>query len=170
MADSQKEEITIRLAVAEDAAAIVEYIDDLLAEGIDTVHPPRRTVEEQAEVISSWEGERNFGLIAVSQGRVIGQLVFMCGGFPHNEHTGFFGIAIADAGRGQGIGTRLIEEMEERVRSYDTFCRIELEVMARNEAAIRLYERLGYVVEGRKRKATNTTGTPEDLIIMAKVW
>lgn len=121
-------------------------------------------------MISSWEGKRSFALVAVSRGRFIGQLVFMCGGLPHNEHAGFFGIAIARAGRGQGVGTRLIQEMEDRVRSYSDLYRIELEVMARNEAAIRLYERLGYVMEGRKRKATNTTGTPEDLIIIAKVW
>jgi len=170
MAESQKKEITIRLAVAEDAAAIVDFVRDLHAEGIDTIHPPRRTVEEQANVISSWEGQRSFGIVALSGGRVIGHLVFICGGLPHNEHAGFFGIAIARAGRGQGVGTRLIKEMEDRVRAYTDLCRIELEVMARNEAAIRLYERLGYVMEGRKRKATNTTGTPEDLIIMAKVW
>ena len=148
MAEMQKQEIIIRTAVAEDAAAIVDYLEDLHAEGIDTIHPPRRTVEQQANVISSWEGTRSFGLVAVRHGRIIGQLVFICGGFPHNEHSGFFGMAIGRTGRGQGVGTRLIKEMEDSVRSYADFCRIELEVMARNEAAIRLYERLGYTMEG----------------------
>lgn len=170
MGESQKEKIEFRVAVAEDAPAIVKYIDDIYDEGIDTVHPPRRSVEEQAAVLSAWAEGRSFNLIALLGAKVVGQLVLAVGNAPHNRHMGSFGVAILEEARGMGVGTQLIQMMEERARTYPGFCRIELEVMPRNEAAHRLYTRLGYVEEGRKRKSANTTGTPEDTIIMAKVW
>lgn len=45
--------------------------------------------------------------------------------------------------------------------------RIELEVFGKNPA-IRLYERLGYEIEGRRKDAVEDEGTFDDVIFMAK--
>lgn len=50
-----------------------------------------------------------------------------------------------------------------------SLARIELEVFASNVAAIALYERLGFVHEGRKRSARILDGRIEDMLCMALV-
>jgi RimJ/RimL family protein N-acetyltransferase len=47
--------------------------------------------------------------------------------------------------------------------------RIELEVFASNHAAIRLYERHGFVIEGVKRGARVLDGIVDDLVCMARM-
>lgn len=46
--------------------------------------------------------------------------------------------------------------------------RVELEVFASNTAAIALYEKLGFVVEGRKSRARKVDGAYDDDLIMAR--
>ena len=45
--------------------------------------------------------------------------------------------------------------------------RIELEVFASNERAVRLYQSEGFMLEGRKRRARILDGTEDDILIMA---
>jgi len=45
--------------------------------------------------------------------------------------------------------------------------RIELEVFASNTAAINLYEKWGFVVEGVKKKTRKLDGLYDDLIVMS---
>jgi putative acetyltransferase len=47
--------------------------------------------------------------------------------------------------------------------------RLELEVMADNIGAIRLYEQCGFVVEGRKRDAVMRPGGFVDLLVMGRL-
>jgi ribosomal protein S18 acetylase RimI-like enzyme len=53
------------------------------------------------------------------------------------------GLAVIEGLRGQGLGTRLMAAIAERARRLDR-PRISLICFERNEAAMRLYRRLGY--------------------------
>jgi ribosomal protein S18 acetylase RimI-like enzyme len=68
--------------------------------------------------------------------------------------------------RRRGIGRRLIERtiICARERGLE---RIELEVFASNSPAIKLYEDVGFVLEGVKRRARKIDGAYDDLIVMA---
>ena len=59
------------------------------------------------------------------------------------------GIALLPTFRGQGLGTRLMLAMRDRARS-EGLSRTSLIAAAENAAAVRLYERLGYVVIDRR--------------------
>ena len=48
--------------------------------------------------------------------------------------------------------------------------RIELEVFASNDPAIALYKKLGFAVEGLKRKALKRDGIYDDVIQMAVLF
>lgn len=69
--------------------------------------------------------------------------------------------------RGKGIGTMLMKETD-RMASSRGIRRLELEVFAKNTGAHKLFSRLGYEEEGRKRKAAETEDGFDDLILMAK--
>jgi RimJ/RimL family protein N-acetyltransferase len=81
-------------------------------------------------------------------------------------HCGRLGMGVRRGLRRRGIGRRLIERtiICARERGLE---RIELEVLASNTPAIRLYERVGFVQEGVKRRARKIDGAYDDLIVMA---
>ncbi len=86
-----------------------------------------------------------------------------------NQSCGFR-IALTRAARGRGLGseaTRLIVGyVFDRVQE-PSIHRIELEVYAFNERAIRTYERAGFVREGVRRDALHQDGRFHDAIIMS---
>jgi RimJ/RimL family protein N-acetyltransferase len=82
------------------------------------------------------------------------------------SHTGRLGMGLLAAYRGQGIGRRLATAAIEAARAAGME-RIELEVLASNTTAIQLYEKLGFVHEGVKRRARHLDGVWDDNVLMA---
>ena len=164
--------IEIRRAGLADAEALVTYMEAIIAERLDTI--TRRTVptveQERAWIAKTLENPRSVIMIALDGARVVGLLDIQGGSRPVDNHAGMLGITVAGGWRGKGVGRRLIEAAIAEARAWPGFCRIELLVVARNEGAIRLYESLGFVREGLKRKGINLRGAPEDDIAMALVW
>jgi putative acetyltransferase len=79
-------------------------------------------------------------------------------------------VAVHPHARGQGLGTRLFQALFDRAaRLTPPIERIELAAREGNAAAIRLYERLGFEVEGRFRgRVRLPDGTVEDDVAMAR--
>ena len=117
-----------------------------------------------------WHGERMVTLVASkSGGDIIGYISLIFGKnakFKGNIYL--VNAAVAATERGKGIGTRLFDEVEKYARLRGSR-RVELEVFSRNDAAIRLYKRLGYEVEGIKRRAVDNGREYDDLVFMAKL-
>jgi len=65
------------------------------------------------------------------------------------RHRAQLGLGVRKPWRRQGIGEGLVRRVLERARATG-LRRIDLEVRADNASAIRLYERLGFGVEGRR--------------------
>ena len=68
-----------------------------------------------------------------------------------------------------GLGRRLIEPTLEAARAFP-LARVELAVRADNERAIALYRKVGFEVEGRRRRAMLVDGVYYDDIIMALLF
>lgn len=81
-------------------------------------------------------------------------------------HCGSLGMGIHQDFRGMGIGTKLIERTIGKAKEKGLE-RIELEVFASNIPAIKLYEKIGFVVEGVKKKARKLDDAYDDLVEMA---
>lgn len=60
-----------------------------------------------------------------------------------SDSARIYSLAIASSARGQGLGGRVVHELEKRCRRAG-FARIHLEVAHGNAAALGLYEKLGY--------------------------
>ena len=68
------------------------------------------------------------------------------------RHRAQFGMGVRRECRGRGIGRQLGEAVIAALRRQGEIARVDLEVRADNAPAIRLYERLGFVLEGRRAK------------------
>lgn len=78
-------------------------------------------------------------LVAEENGHIIGTIM---GGFDGRRGL-LYHLAIAASFRGRGIGTRLMEEVESRLRAKGCI-RCYLLVLADNDEAIRYYEKHGW--------------------------
>ncbi|WP_052460531.1 GNAT family N-acetyltransferase [Microbacterium gorillae] len=76
------------------------------------------------------------------------------------------GIALSPAARGRGIGTAALRQLIEFAFVRDNLRRVHLQVLASNAAAIRSYEKCGFVTEGRRREHAWVRGSYEDIIVM----
>jgi putative acetyltransferase len=76
-------------------------------------------------------------------------------------------VNVAKPWRGRGVGTALITRAVEWAKRGGVIRRIELKVFTRNTTAIRLYERLGFALEGTRRRAVFKEGRYEDNHLMA---
>lgn len=65
-----------------------------------------------------------------------------------------------------GIGRQLVVQTIQKAKAKGLE-RIELEVFASNALAIGLYEKLGFLIEGRKKRARKLDGNYDDIIEMA---
>jgi RimJ/RimL family protein N-acetyltransferase len=82
------------------------------------------------------------------------------------RHGWRLGMGVLQEYRGRGVGRRLAEAAIAAAKAQGAE-RIELEVLASNTRAIALYEKLGFVREGVKRRARKLDGEYDDVVIMA---
>ncbi|KAF2485856.1 acyl-CoA N-acyltransferase [Neohortaea acidophila] len=83
-----------------------------------------------------------------------------------NNRAGFLGITIEDQYQGQGYGSEVINWVLDFGFRYMNLHRVELQTFGSNLGAIRLYERLGFVHEGRRRETTFREGEYVDSVVM----
>lgn len=76
------------------------------------------------------------------------------------------GISLERSARGRGIGTAAIIQLVEFGFVRHNLRRIHLQAISSNVAAIRAYEKAGFVIEGRQRQHAWVRGTYEDIVRM----
>lgn len=100
---------------------------------------------------------------------LLGHLALNLSTKPRLKHSASFGVAVAKASRGKGVGRFLLEHLVSYCDEELDLARLELEVHANNTAALSLYKSFGFEVEGTKRKAVLVEGELIDIIIMSRV-
>lgn len=113
------------------------------------------------------EGNPHF--VALDGDRVVGWCDITRGKLEGFRHAGGLGMGILKEYRGQGIGERLARATLHQARSVGLE-RVQLDVYASNGPAIKLYEKLGFQVEGFHRQARKLDGQYDDLITMALLF
>lgn len=99
-------------------------------------------------------------------------VVGWCDVFPKwaaaTRHVGSLGMGVLAWYRGRGIGKDLLAATLAHARGAG-ITRVELEVRVDNAIAIRLYERIGFVHEGRMRNAMRFDGHYHDALLMSAI-
>jgi ribosomal protein S18 acetylase RimI-like enzyme len=106
--------------------------------------------------------------VAVSDDAVIGWCDILVKPRPAQRHSGVLGVGVLSDYRRQGIGRALLEATIDAAKSKG-LTRIELYVRTDNENARRLYEQLGFGVEGQLRKHILIDGAYRDSYIMSVI-
>ncbi len=104
--------------------------------------------------------------VALEAGKVIGWCDIVRKNMIVRKHCGLLGMGLLTKFRGQGIGTRLIAETM-AAASHAGITRIELTVYTHNEAARKLYEKMGFETEGLQKGSVLIDGVYIDSWMMA---
>ncbi|MCH5281978.1 MAG: ribosomal protein S18-alanine N-acetyltransferase [Lachnospiraceae bacterium] len=73
-----------------------------------------------------------------------------CGAYVVLDEADINQVAVKESSRRQGIGKKLLEELLSRLKEQG-ITSVTLEVRKSNQAAIALYESLGFVLEGQRK-------------------
>jgi RimJ/RimL family protein N-acetyltransferase len=173
MADAEERPIlgavTVRPAIPRDAGAFVEVYRAVAAERrwIQTEVVPLGERAYRRRFRRSWTTEEAT-LVALADGALIGSLSISREDRPATRHVATLGMFVAGSWRRRGVGTALMAEALRWARLHGIE-KIELSVYPHNEAAIALYRKFGFDVEGRLVRHAKKSYGYEDEILMA-VW
>ena len=110
-----------------------------------------------------------YRLVAVVETEVVGQIdIHTSPNHPRRRHAGEIGMAVRDDFQGQGIGTALMQAAVDVADNWLNLLRLELEVYADNEPAVRLYKKCGFVLEGTLVRYAYRAGQHVDVYTMAR--
>lgn len=135
------------------------------------LEPDERTasVEEVASELHAMGAAPNCTVVvAETVGKLVGYVEATGGRFRRNRVTARVVIGVAAAASGQGVGSALIARLV-RWAGGAGLHRLELTVMAHNRRARRLYQRAGFVEEGRRAQCLQVDGAFVDEIFMARL-
>lgn len=136
-----RERLFLALLQAPPLEKVREFVRENLAQGIP------QFVAKQGETVVGW-----------------------CDIFPGSpesfSHAGSLGMGLLPAYRGKGIGRRLLTDCVAAAWAKGLL-RVELAVRVDNSSAVRLYERFGFKLEGKKQWAMMVDGSLHDVLIMA---
>ena len=123
-------------------------------------------VESTRQFLRSIVDGAGVQLLAVHGDIVVGWCDIMRNPIEGFRHVGRLGMGVLPEFRGRGLGKRIAVETIRAARAAGLE-RIELEVFASNGRAIALYQSLGFVVEGVKKRSRKLDGEYDDNVCMA---
>jgi RimJ/RimL family protein N-acetyltransferase len=164
--------VRIRRAVPEDAAAVLAYLSRVGAESVNLTFgaegPGSSEAEERAYLARVAASDNSLAILALDGDEIAGALTFDGGRRPRLRHQGEFGISVLQAYAGQGLGKALLEYLVGWAERGGIVRKINLKVRVDNVAAIRLYEHMGWVHEGRTTRDTLIDGEFSDCLLMGR--
>jgi putative acetyltransferase len=164
---AMREEITVRHSEPEDYQAVYRVYSGPLAMA-DTLGLPFSPKDPWRERLKE-ERDGEVSLVACLGTEVVGHLSL----YPYPEsrrrHSGHFGMAVRDDWRRQGVGTKLMEAALDLADNWLGLTRLDLRVFADNQAALALYRKFGFEVEGRHRRFALRAGEYADALVMARL-
>jgi RimJ/RimL family protein N-acetyltransferase len=148
--------LVVREAVYNDAV----FINQLVAQIYGSTNQVLTSLEEfsnsitlnaQLSRIKNYSDSRGkLLLVAEIDKKLVGTLDFWDGQRQRVQHTGEFGMGVLPGFRDQGIGKCLIDVLLLWAKENPIIEKVKLGVFASNERGIHLYEKMGFVEEGRK--------------------
>jgi ribosomal protein S18 acetylase RimI-like enzyme len=152
----------------EHAQGFREAVDAVAREGRYLARLEAPPMDQMIDFVRTNIECGNPHVVALNKDAVVGWADIRPAGPPLMKHCGTLGMGVVASYRGQGLGGRLLEAVLARSWAFG-LQRVELEVRSDNALAIALYERLGFLIEGRKVRAMCVDGEYFDMLQMARL-
>lgn len=160
-------QLIIRPMHTQDAEQLHElYRDPLIAR--TTLSHPAIEISELNNRVAQQNAYR-YRLVAELEGKLIGSCSLTRGHRPAMIHSGGLGMMVHSDYWGQGVGSRLMEAILDIADNWLNLKRVELDVNVDNPAAVHLYKKFGFDVEGTKRFHMYADGRWTDSYFMARI-
>ncbi|MDU4445002.1 MAG: GNAT family N-acetyltransferase [Streptococcus mitis] len=149
-------ELLIREAEVEDAAALESFLNRVSVETDFTSLDGDGillTSEEMAIFLNkqaSWDNQ--ITLLAFLNDKIAGIVNITADQRKRVRHIGDLFIVIGKKYWNNGLGSLLLEEVVEWAQASGILRRLQLTVQTRNQAAVHLYQKHGFVIEGRQER------------------
>ena len=145
---------TIRSVEPEDAACMLQYMKIMLGETPFLLRTPEEfsyTPEEEARILAGRRDDpRSLMLVAEMDGQIIASAdICSHGAKSRVAHRAELGISVRKDYWRQGIGSAMMERLI-AFAGRSGFEQIELTVEAKNQRALRLYHKNGFLVYGTR--------------------
>ena len=167
-------ELLIREAEPKDAAELVTFLNRVSVE-TDFTSLDRDGIlltSEEMEIFLNKQASSNnqITLLAFLNDKIAGIVNITADQRKRVRHIGELFIVIGKRYWNNGLGSFLLEEAIEWAQTSGILRRLQLTVQIRNQAAVHLYQKYGFVIEGRQeRGAYIEEGDFIDVYLMGKL-
>jgi len=160
--------IGIRRVEARDAEALqAMYSSPKTMAG--TLQLPFPSVEMWRKRLADWPAD-DYMLVAEVGGELVGNAgLHSMGRSARRRHVGYIGMAVRDDWQGRGVGTALMAAIVDLADNWLGYRRLELTVYVDNAAALALYRKFGFELEGTLRQYSFRNGEYVDAYTMARL-
>jgi putative acetyltransferase len=160
--------IVVRRAEARDADAIAATFSAPLAMA-GTLQMPFPSAATYAKWIEDMPAG-DYMLVAEAEGVVVGNLgLHAVSKSPRRRHVGGIGMAVRDDWHRRGVGSALLRAAIDLADNWIGYARLELTVYTDNAAALALYRKFGFEVEGTAKRYALRDGELVDAYLMARL-
>lgn len=160
MSINNEMEATIRQAIPADAAELLTIMKKIGQETPYLVMDERglalTEAEMQENLANLYESLNNVLLVAIINNKIVGTASVKAANQPRMEHIGEVGISLLRDYWGYGLGTVMMKELIDWAQASGVIRRLELTVQERNQRAIHVYRKLGFVDEALMPRGAKT--------------
>ena len=149
-------ELLIREAGAEDAAELVTFLNRVSLEtdftSLDGEGILLTDTEMELFLDKQAHSENQITLLALLNDKIAGIVNITADQRKRVRHIGDLFIVIGKKYWNNGLGSFLLEEVVEWAQASGILRRLQLTVQTRNQAAVHLYQKHGFIIEGRQER------------------
>jgi L-phenylalanine/L-methionine N-acetyltransferase len=174
MATAMKETIgwkalTFRPRQEEDSAGLFALFNEDSFIPNASLREPFASVEEMLGWLNGISAAHRFEIVALLDGAVVGFAgLYVLG--ETQAHMGWLTLGVRDAYQHRGIGSILMRMMVATAEIFVGLMRLQLTVFTDNPAAIALYEKFGFEIEGRHPRFGRRGEAFVDAYTMARLF
>jgi ribosomal protein S18 acetylase RimI-like enzyme len=146
---------------------------DLRLEALRTEPTAFGSSVEEEEIFTEeiWRERTRHALVALSDDKPIGTVTYILNNRPKTGHIAhIYGFYVTPSFRGQGIGRTLLETTLRNIQDErKDVIKVQLMANKKQEAAVALYKKLGFLIVGELRKELKVGNEFYDEFIMEKM-